>query len=196
MQDLDQQTQGTLLSTSPQAHIWLTPTPAAASPGTMDKLEQSSRAYLKRKAKDASVADDRALQKIRDDFKRAMEMGDEKIELAAQTYELVRSAFDYVSCRWVVLNCVNALSQVDKHIRRLDADLKKFEAELEQQGDQSCAARVKHSHRDTETHIRVLSFGHQKPRAKARAPRRPNTRKTARDKRRGVCRVVCRVVQA
>lgn len=87
MQDLDQQTQG-----------------------TMDKLEQSSRAYLKRKAKDASVADDRALQKIRDDFKRAMEMGDEKIELAAQTYELV-----------------------DKHIRRLDADLKKFEAELEQQ---------------------------------------------------------------
>jgi hypothetical protein len=100
MQDLDQQTQGTVLSTSPQAHIWLTPTPAAASPGTMDKLEQSSRAYLKRKTKDASVADDRALQKIRDDFKRAMEMGDEKIELAAQTYELVRSAFDYV-CRVV-----------------------------------------------------------------------------------------------
>jgi len=78
----------------------------------MDKLEQATRGYLKKKrgAKDTSVTDDRALQKIRDDFKRAIEMSDEKIELAVQTYELV-----------------------DKHIRRLDSDLKRFEAELEQQ---------------------------------------------------------------
>jgi len=89
MQELDQQTQ-TLL----------------------DKLEVSTRGYLKKRktAKEGSVTDDRALQKLKDEFKKAMEMGDEKVELAIATYELV-----------------------DKHIRRLDADLKKFEAELEQQ---------------------------------------------------------------
>jgi len=77
----------------------------------LDKLEVETRAYLKKrkKDKDKSVTDDRALHKIREDFQKAAEYGDEKVNLAVQTYELV-----------------------DKQIRRLDADLKKFEAELEQ----------------------------------------------------------------
>eukprot|EP01098_Paradermamoeba_levis_P014974 TRINITY_DN7383_c0_g1_i1.p1 TRINITY_DN7383_c0_g1~~TRINITY_DN7383_c0_g1_i1.p1 ORF type:complete len:317 (-),score=73.49 TRINITY_DN7383_c0_g1_i1:177-1076(-) len=51
------------------------------------------------------------VDETRADFKQSLEYADEKVALALQTYELV-----------------------DKHIRRLDSDLKKFEAELEQQG--------------------------------------------------------------
>lgn len=40
-------------------------------------------------------------------FKKTHEFGDDKVQLAMQTYEMV-----------------------DKHIRRLDADLARFEAEL------------------------------------------------------------------
>jgi len=144
----------------------------------MDKLEQSSRAYLKRKAsaKDASVAtDDRALQKIRDDFKRAMEMGDEKIELAAQTYELV-----------------------DKHIRRLDADLKKFEAELEQQGAQSRAAAVvwrprnaMQSHRNSHPDVLSLVTRNQGQRQGHQGVQTQGKRQGTEEEVRVVCRVSC-----
>ena len=44
-------------------------------------------------------------------FKKAKEYGDEKVSIAIQTYEMV-----------------------DKHIRRLDGDLAKFEAEMREKG--------------------------------------------------------------
>ena len=44
-------------------------------------------------------------------FKKAKEFGDEKVSIAIQTYEMV-----------------------DKHIRRLDGDLAKFEAEMREKG--------------------------------------------------------------
>jgi inhibitor of growth protein 4 len=78
--------------------------------GLLDKLEQSTRNYLKKKRDNPELADERTLIKIREDFQKAMQHGDEKVELAVQTYELV-----------------------DKHIRRLDTELKKFESELEQE---------------------------------------------------------------
>lgn len=58
----------------------------------MEKLDQSTRLYLKKRRlnKEPTPEDERALQKIRNDFKQAMKAGDEKIELAAATYELVR----------------------------------------------------------------------------------------------------------
>ena len=51
------------------------------------------------------------MEKIQRMFKKAKEFGDEKVSIAIQTYEMV-----------------------DKHIRRLDGDLAKFEAEMREKG--------------------------------------------------------------
>jgi len=51
------------------------------------------------------------MEKIQKMFKKAKEMSDDKVQIAIQTYELV-----------------------DKHIRKLDADLAKFEAEMKEKG--------------------------------------------------------------
>lgn len=48
------------------------------------------------------------LKSIQEDFNLAKEYGDDKVQLAIQTYELV-----------------------DKHIRRLDSDLARFEGEIQ-----------------------------------------------------------------
>ena len=58
-------------------------------------------------------SDDRKveMEKIQKMFKKAKEFGDEKVSIAIQTYEMV-----------------------DKHIRRLDGDLAKFEAEMREKG--------------------------------------------------------------
>ncbi len=67
-----------------------------------EKLEQTTRDYLKQRklTKSSTATDDRALQKIRDEFKRAMEIGDEKVELAVATYELV-----FILCIHLPLFC-------------------------------------------------------------------------------------------
>ncbi|KYR01094.1 PHD zinc finger-containing protein [Tieghemostelium lacteum] len=57
--------------------------------------------------------DERNIKKIQNDIKNVLEYADEKVELANQTYELI-----------------------DRHIRRLDIDLKKFESELETMEDE------------------------------------------------------------
>jgi len=76
----------------------------------IEKVEQNTRTYVK-SAKRAREANPEEEELIRADLKQALQLGDEKVALAVQTYELV-----------------------DKHIRKLDTDLKKFEAELEQGG--------------------------------------------------------------
>jgi len=75
----------------------------------IEKVDKNSKHYLKnaKRMKDGNEEE----QTIRADLKQCQELADEKVNLAVQTYELV-----------------------DKHIRRLDTDLKKFEAELEQGG--------------------------------------------------------------
>ncbi len=86
MQELDTQCQGIHLSLITE---WI---PVDASVGLVDKLEVESKHYLKKRRteKDQSVTDDRALQKLREEFQKAVEFGDEKVNLAVQTYELVR----------------------------------------------------------------------------------------------------------
>jgi len=68
-------------------------------------IEKDSKIYLQSVKK--GNKDDELLDNIQKDFKTTIEYSDEKVALAVQTYELV-----------------------DKYIRRLDIDLKKFETEL------------------------------------------------------------------
>lgn len=56
---------------------------------------------------------DKEIVLLREELKEACNYGDEKVDLAVQTYDIV-----------------------DKHIRRLDQDLKKFEHEIEMQKKQ------------------------------------------------------------
>jgi len=81
----------------------------------VDQSERNAQQYLqstRRALQQGQEPDTKLLKQIRQDHKTCLEYGDEKVALAVQTYELV-----------------------DKHIRDLDRDLKKFEEELEQ-GDQ------------------------------------------------------------
>ncbi|KFM60716.1 Inhibitor of growth protein 4, partial [Stegodyphus mimosarum] len=71
---------------------------------TIDKL---SVEYLKSINELSSENKAEQMSKIRKLFKKALDYGDDKVQLAMQTYEMV-----------------------DKHIRRLDADLARFEADL------------------------------------------------------------------
>jgi len=75
----------------------------------IDKVEKDTKSYLKNSKRPRDNEEEE--QNIKSSLKSCIELSDEKVALAVQTYELV-----------------------DKHIRRLDTDLKKFEAELEQQG--------------------------------------------------------------
>ncbi|PRP85308.1 hypothetical protein PROFUN_06910 [Planoprotostelium fungivorum] len=73
----------------------------------LDRIEVESKTSIKnyKRKRDPSSEEQTS---IRNDLKQCLELADEKIQLAVQTYELV-----------------------DKHIRKLDQDLKKFEAELQ-----------------------------------------------------------------
>ena len=75
------------------------------------EVDAASDDYL-RKVHDLSPDKRRAeMERIQKLFKDAKNYGDEKVSIAIQTYEMV-----------------------DKHIRRLDGDLAKFEAELREKG--------------------------------------------------------------
>jgi len=78
---------------------------------TMIDIDTASDEYL-RKVRDLSPGKRKAeMEKIQRMFKKSKETADEKVQLAIQTYELV-----------------------DKHIRRLDNDLAKFESEMKEKG--------------------------------------------------------------
>lgn len=77
----------------------------------LQEVDAASDEYL-RKVSEMSPDKRRAeMEKIQKLFKDAKNYGDEKVSIAIQTYEMV-----------------------DKHIRRLDGDLAKFEAELREKG--------------------------------------------------------------
>lgn len=79
----------------------------------LEQVDKRSKSYFRNKKQKTELASQEE-KEIKENLKQALELGDEKIALASQTYELV-----------------------DKHIRRLDLDLKKFEAELESQGQKT-----------------------------------------------------------
>jgi len=75
------------------------------------EIDSASDEYL-RKVRDLSPAKRKAeMEKIQRMFKKAREISDDKVNIAVQTYELV-----------------------DKHIRKLDSDLAKFESEMKEKG--------------------------------------------------------------
>jgi len=77
----------------------------------MVDIDCASDDYL-RKVRDLSPAKRKAeMEKIQKMFKKAKEISDDKVNIAVLTYELV-----------------------DKHIRKLDSDLAKFESEMKEKG--------------------------------------------------------------
>uniref|UniRef100_A0A3P9Q999 Inhibitor of growth protein n=1 Tax=Poecilia reticulata TaxID=8081 RepID=A0A3P9Q999_POERE len=74
--------------------------------GEIDKLAEEYIANVKNLASEQRVEH---LQKIQNAYSKCKEFSDDKVQLAMQTYEMV-----------------------DKHIRRLDADLARFENELKE----------------------------------------------------------------
>uniref|UniRef100_A0A182M841 Inhibitor of growth protein n=1 Tax=Anopheles culicifacies TaxID=139723 RepID=A0A182M841_9DIPT len=85
----------------------------------MKSIDEKADEFLKSLVKE-NITDDvkkEKLQAIQELFNKAKEYGDDKVQLAIQTYELV-----------------------DKHIRRLDSDLARFEGEIQ---DKTVNAREK-----------------------------------------------------
>jgi len=73
----------------------------------MVQIDGASDEYL-RKVRDLSPTKRKAeMEKIQHMFKKAKELSDEKVNIAVATYEMI-----------------------DKHIRKLDSDLAKFESEM------------------------------------------------------------------
>lgn len=78
----------------------------------MKNIDEKADEFMKTLAKEKeSIPEEERKEKLRsiqDMFNKAKEYGDDKVQLAIQTYELV-----------------------DKHIRRLDSDLARFEGEIQ-----------------------------------------------------------------
>ncbi|KAF2884187.1 hypothetical protein ILUMI_21969 [Ignelater luminosus] len=74
----------------------------------MKNIDSLADSYLKNQKNLNSEQSKEQLDKIQSLFNKAKEYGDDKVQLAIQTYELV-----------------------DKHIRRLDSDLARFESEIQ-----------------------------------------------------------------
>lgn len=75
------------------------------------QIDSTSDEYL-RKVRDLSPTKRKAeMEKIQHMFKKAKELSDEKVNIAVATYEMI-----------------------DKHIRKLDSDLAKFESEMKDKG--------------------------------------------------------------
>lgn len=89
----------------------------------MQLIDEKANDFMETLVKDReSIPEDvrkEKLKAIQDSFNLAKEYGDDKVQLAIQTYELV-----------------------DKHIRRLDSDLARFEGEIQ---DKTVTARSKSS---------------------------------------------------
>ena len=101
----------------------------------LQDIDTASDEYL-RKARDLTSSQRSSeMEKIQKMFKKAKEHGDDKVSIAIQTYEMV-----------------------DKHIRRLDSDLAKFESELREQGGRL-------SQTETEDESTSVSGGRNKKKA-------------------------------
>lgn len=86
----------------------------------MRTIDEEADAFMKSLVDDKDpIPEEKRKEKLRsiqDMFSKAKEYGDDKVQLAIQTYELV-----------------------DKHIRRLDSDLARFEGEIQ---DKTLGAKI------------------------------------------------------
>lgn len=80
----------------------------ARAQALMKNIDSLADVYLKNVKTLSSDEKKERLTDIQSQFNKAKEYGDDKVQLAIQTYELV-----------------------DKHIRRLDSDLARFESEIQ-----------------------------------------------------------------
>lgn len=76
--------------------------------GLMRTIDSLADQYLRNVMTMSQEKRKEQMESIQSQFNKAKEYGDDKVQLAIQTYELV-----------------------DKHIRRLDSDLARFEAEIQ-----------------------------------------------------------------
>ena len=90
----------------------------ARAQGLMKDIDKLADDYLKNLKKESPEKKKEQLTHIQNLFNKAKEYGDDKVQLAIQTYELV-----------------------DKHIRRLDSDLARFEAEIQDKALNSSRAQ-------------------------------------------------------
>ena len=99
----------------------------------MKSIDEKADEYLKSlvnsKENISNEVKKEKLQGIQELFNKAKEYGDDKVQLAIQTYELV-----------------------DKHIRRLDSDLARFEGEIQ---DKTVNAREKSEENVTKSKLRL-----------------------------------------
>jgi len=91
----------------------------------MKEIDGLAEDYLKVISQSSTEKRKDQMEKVQKHFNKAKEYGDDKVQLAIQTYELV-----------------------DKHIRRLDSDLARFESEIKEKstlavnsGDEETAAK-------------------------------------------------------
>lgn len=110
----------------------------------LDKIGQESKLLQERAKKEGAPLAEDTVEDLREDFKTALEYSDEKVALAIQTYEMV-----------------------DKHIRRLDTDLRKFEAELESVTTQAPDAEPEPDKRSHKRKSSVL----EEPNSHGKAPK-------------------------
>lgn len=90
----------------------------ARAQGLMKDIDKLADDYLRNIKKESTEKKKEQLTHIQSLFNKAKEYGDDKVQLAIQTYELV-----------------------DKHIRRLDSDLARFEAEIQDKALNSSRAQ-------------------------------------------------------
>lgn len=100
----------------------------------MKDIDTQAESYLASVKKMNSNERERKLSQIKKLFSKSSEYGDDKVALAMQTYEMVSWSCSLNSGRhllWILINRLFLfVLQVDKHIRKLDNDLARFEAEL------------------------------------------------------------------
>ena len=90
----------------------------ARAQALMKDIDKLADDYLKNMKKESTDKKKEQLAHIQSLFNKSREYGDDKVQLAIQTYELV-----------------------DKHIRRLDSDLARFEAEIQDKALSSSRAQ-------------------------------------------------------
>lgn len=103
----------------------------------MQNIDRQASVYLTNVRTMGSDKRKDQMDKIQEQFNKAKEYGDDKVQLAIQTYELVCVFFKiillvitYFVFLSKVYQCCFIVFQVDKHIRRLDSDLARFETEI------------------------------------------------------------------
>jgi len=105
----------------------------------MVSIDSSSDEYL-RKVRDLSPSKRKLeMEKIQKMFKKSKEISDDKVKIAIATYELV-----------------------DKHIRRLDGDLAKFESEMKEKGRLSQTESEEEPEEDKKSKKKNLKDGKKK----------------------------------